>query len=76
MKSSTFTAVAFTSIIAAYALTSLLDTQADQKTRDEKNFQIAREKCGNADWTMVDDGKKLQITCERRKPLRMGKGKP
>lgn len=76
MKSSTFSLIAVAAILTAYFCAAALDHHDSQDQVDARNFNRAREQCGNSDWTMIAEGEKLTITCIRRKPLNGGRVKP
>ena len=79
MKSSTFSMFAIGFVLSAYAGMAALEQYNSRETQeqtDAKHWNAARAQCGNADWTMIAEGEKLTVTCERRKPLRIGKAKP
>lgn len=76
MKSSTFSLLAIVLIPVAYFGMALLENKEEAETKFQRHVKAARNQCGNADWTMVEEGDKLTITCVRRKPLNGSKVKP
>lgn len=73
MKSSSFTYLAMVVLLIGWAYGFMAYEENREEQFHNNNIKAAREKCGNADWDIVENGNEVTITCRVRKPLRGGK---